>query len=94
MQNVKVESTETQDHHGRFSRRQVITDELLGVVAHDDGMSPYVDLYVEGATVPFDTVNVWKSGFGRRADPGRVLDLVLDRFRTNREEHQEEAGLI
>jgi len=81
MQNVKVESIATEDHHGRPSRYQKITHELLGFVAYDDGMSPYVDLYLEGAIVPFDTVNVWLSGFGRRADAGRVLDLVLDRFR-------------
>lgn len=90
MQNVEIRTFKTIDDDGKVYNRREIVDELLGVLAYDNGMSPYVDLFVEGATVPFDTVNVWRSGFGCREAPDRVLDLVLDRFRTNREEHEEE----
>lgn len=88
MEHITV-STYTRPQDGAMYYR-LITDELLGVVAKDDGKCPYVDLFVEGASVPFDTVNVWRYGEGVREDDDRVLDLVLDRFRTNREEGEEE----
>lgn len=70
--------------------KRAITDELLGVVALDDGVSPYVDLCVEGVDMPFETINVWCHGENQRENDSMVLDLILDRFRTNREEHEEE----
>lgn len=84
MRELREEGKFVEGKDGVVSYHWVITDELLGVSAFDDGVSPYVDLYVEGATVPFDTVNVWCNRRRERVDEAGVLNLVIRRFYEHR----------
>ena len=91
MQHTEVRTFQSVLDDGSVKERREFRDNLLGIVGFDDYQSPYVDLYVEGATVPFDTVNVWKSGHGVRQSNTEVLDLVFNRFETYRHYEEEEA---
>jgi hypothetical protein len=92
MENVEIRTFETQNGYGDVATRREFVDELLGIVAHDDGQGPYVDMYVEGASTPFDTVNVWVYGEKRRENEEMVEALVLDRFKGFREDEFEDEG--
>lgn len=90
MKNIEIRTFKTIDDDGKVYYRREVVDELLGLLAYDTCSGAYIDLFVEGASTPFDTLNVWRSGEKRREDDDRVLGLILDRFRTYREEEGEE----
>lgn len=90
MQHTEVRTFQSVLDDGSTEERREFRDNLLGIVGFDDYQSPYVDLYVEGATVPFDTVNVWEYGQGVRYNDTKVMDLVLNTFETYRHYEEEE----
>lgn len=78
--NITVQTLESVDANGNQRTQRLIRDEALHVTAYDNMYGPYVDLYNDGASAPFDTVNVWQYGEGKRQDDDTVTSTVIDRL--------------
>jgi len=83
---IEIHTVEKADAAGKSSKQRQFLDTLLGVIAQDTREGPYVDLYVEGADVPFDTVNVWDYPNKKRYTDSLVKRTVLARFNDLRQE--------
>jgi len=82
---VEIRTFEKSDAAGKYLRQREFVDALLGVLAKDTLEGPYVDLYVEGADVPFDTVGVWKYREKKRYTNSEVKKAVLAKFKDLRQ---------